>query len=140
MEYFDENLSTNEEFNKINEEMSHHTSLQIIDNIAYSLKYLNWLYFYAKRKVSSIKLKNALTQLSEASENSFNVFCECFPYAKKIKLKNLKRFKSLTSCARVAIYTECEIIESIIKNFVNIDIFNNIIYNSLNNVKILSTY
>ena len=140
MEFFDENLSTNEEFEKINKEITKAISPQVVDNIAYSLKYLNWLYCYAKRKVNIAKLKNALTKLANASEESFNAFCEIFPDAKKIKLKNLKRFKSLTSCAKVAIYTECEIIENIIKNFINIDIYNNIIYNSLNNVKILSTY
>lgn len=140
MEYFDENLSTNEEFEKINNEMHLNVPKQAVDNIAYNLKYLVWLYGYAKRRVNSNKLKNALSKLAEQSENSFNMFCEIFPETKNVRLKNLKRFKSLISCARVAIFTECEIVENLIKNFKYIDIYNYIILNSLNNIKLLSTY
>lgn len=124
MEYNDFLLPKQKEFEKLakayNEKLAanHEISPKLIDNVLYSLKFLEWLYCYTKKRVNSFKFKNLLKQFEGQCFSNFSDFSRIVNFDGEIKLNKSKRLRSLNSCIKLAIYTESELVEFLFSYYI----------------------
>lgn len=114
----------------------------ILDNICYTLKYLNWLYTYIKRNLRNNKLKMIFADFAKQTELDFiEIEKKFYDSPKIIKLTKSKRLNNFNSCLKIAIYSEIELIENMIKLFrcEYLTFAEPIIFNHIENIKKIST-
>ena len=142
MVYNDFSLPGQKEFEELAREYSKEIGLKnkptpkLLDDICYSLKYLEWLYEYINKKLRIKKLKDIFLKLSNNCKDSFIDISNNYEVDKNYNLNNKKRLNNFNFCLKIAIYTEAELIE----NLFNLDDkFLHSIINHINNIKILAS-
>lgn len=139
MVYDDFLLPGQKEFEKLAKEYSNEllkeTDEKTLDDICYTIKYLEWLYNYIYKKLRIKKLKDVFFKLSSTCESSFLFLKDNFAACKKeFVINKNKRLNSLNSCIKLAIFTEAELVEKMQelgKQFCNLSCIH------LNNIKSL---
>ena len=116
MVYDDFSLPGQKEFEKLAKEYSKELSKEVnekaLDDICYSLKYLQWLYEYIYKNVRYKKLKDVFLKLASTCESSYLFVKDNFEYCEKeFNLTKNRRINNLNSCIKLAIFSEAELIE-----------------------------
>lgn len=148
MEYRDNIIASPEEFAKMAKEYSQKLKKSKNSEIKHSdlflkLFLLNYLYSYIKRNVRSPKLKVYMENLEHQTTLDISDLCTIFETdCKDFKISKPKHLNNLSSCIKLALKTEAELLYIIlINNLVNNShVLEQISLNHLENIKNLSQY
>ncbi|MBO4412669.1 MAG: hypothetical protein J5779_01490 [Clostridia bacterium] len=116
MIYDDFLLPGQKEFEKLAKEYSkellNEVSEKTLDDICYTLKYLQWLYEYVYKNLRLKRLKDEFFKLASTCENSFLFLKDNFKCAEKdFNITKTGRLNNLNSCIKIAIFSEAELVE-----------------------------
>lgn len=126
MEYFDNLISSPEDFAKMAKEYNSRlkrerlfssffseVEISSVDNICISLKSLNWLYNYIKKNVNSIKSKNLFLHMEEECRLDLEKLEDKFISVNIKRNSRPKKLNNFQTCLKLAILNEAELIEKL---------------------------
>ncbi len=153
MKYNDSIISSPEDFAKMAKEYSaklkreensheifHNIDVALLDDINYSISFINWLYSYIKRNVRSKKLYSIFESLEKQTGLDMSDLRTQFELEKTEKITKPRRLNNLYSCVRLALHSEAEFLQKLllVPSFENYEFLIQIINEHLDFIKQLS--